>query len=120
MKLIRYNYDDQRVNVGIAGDHQMTGLKLETLFSVVPSKQGDFLGIWNKYINCPNQKHSIHSKLQLWVHCVLIDTNLLSMNGGQHMHVSGYDIPIQVVAGLLYIDMSLPTQEQIDSLPHLI
>ena len=65
MKLIRYNQYGQTINFNIAGDHQMTNLKLGTFCSVVLSKQGDFLGIWNKYADFPNHRSSIQSKIQL-------------------------------------------------------
>lgn len=66
----------------------MTNLKLGTFCSVVPSKQGEFLGIWNNYAGCPNQRISIHYKLQLWKHGVLINTMPLCMEVKQRMYLS--------------------------------
>ena len=50
MKLIGYNQDNQKFNVGITDDHQMTGMRVGMFCSAIPSKQGDFLGIWTIHL----------------------------------------------------------------------
>jgi hypothetical protein len=46
MKLMSYNTDGRRVNIGIAGDHQMTGKRLGTFCAVINTQLGRVLGIF--------------------------------------------------------------------------
>jgi hypothetical protein len=47
MKLMSYNTDRQRVNIGITGDHQMTGKRLGTFCAVINTQLGRILGIFH-------------------------------------------------------------------------
>jgi hypothetical protein len=40
IKLMSYNTDGRRVNIGIAGDHQMTGKRLGTFCDVINTQLG--------------------------------------------------------------------------------
>jgi hypothetical protein len=60
MKLMSYNMDGRRVNIGIAGDHQMTGKRLGTFCAVINTQLGRVLGIFHQYAHVPEQAKSIH------------------------------------------------------------
>ena len=65
MKVIAWHPQHRKVNIGIAGDHQMTGLRLGTFAAYILTDQGPVIGIFNNYAHCPDQAQSIHSKIQL-------------------------------------------------------
>ena len=62
---IAWHPGNRKVNIGIAGDHQMTGLRLATFAAYIMSNDGPFIEIFNNYAHCPEQAQSIHSKVQL-------------------------------------------------------
>ena len=63
MKVIAWHPQQQKVNIGIAGDHQMTGLRLGTFAAYILTNQGPVIAIFNNYAHCPDQAQSIHSKI---------------------------------------------------------
>ena len=65
MAIIVWHPGNCKVNIGIAGDHQMTGLQLAMFAAYIVSDRGPFIGIFNNYAHCPDQAQSIHSKIQL-------------------------------------------------------
>jgi hypothetical protein len=62
MKLMSYNIDRRRVNISIAGDHQMTGKRLRTFCAVISKQLGRVFGIFHQYAHVPEQAKSIHSR----------------------------------------------------------
>ena len=64
MKVIAWHPQQRKVNIGIAGDHQMTGLRLGTFAAYILTDQGPVIGIFNNYAHCTDQAQSIHSKIQ--------------------------------------------------------
>jgi hypothetical protein len=68
MKLMYYRTDGRRVNIGIAGDHQMTEKRLGTFCTVVVTQLGRVLGIFHQYAAVPEQAKSIHSRCQFQAH----------------------------------------------------
>ena len=65
MTLVGFHPEHKKVNVGIAGDHQMTGLPLAVFAAMMMSDKGPVIGIFHNYALCRRQKQSIHSKIQL-------------------------------------------------------
>jgi hypothetical protein len=59
MKFMSYNTDGRRVNIGIAGDHQMTGKRLGTFCAVINTQLGRVFGIFHQYAHVPEQAKSI-------------------------------------------------------------
>jgi hypothetical protein len=68
MELMSYNTDGRRVNIGIAGDHQMTGKQLGTFCAVINTQLGRVLGIFHQYAHVPEQAKYIHSRCQFQAH----------------------------------------------------
>ena len=63
MTLIGYHPEHKKVNVGIAGDHQMTGLPLAIFAAAIMTCRGLIIGIFHNYAKCRSQAQSIHSKI---------------------------------------------------------
>jgi hypothetical protein len=83
MKLMSYNTDGRRVNIGIAGDHQMTGKSIGTFCAVINTQLGRVLGIFHQYAHVPEQAKSIHSRCQFQAHGNLVGDTATIYGGPQ-------------------------------------
>jgi hypothetical protein len=120
MKLMSYNTDGRRVNIGIAGDHQMTGKKLGTFCAVITTQLGRVLGIFHQYAHVPEQARSIHSRCQFQSYGNLVGDTATIYGGPQRIDTSdGYQLPLCIRSGLPYISQSYPTADDMD-LPHVV
>jgi hypothetical protein len=89
MKLMSYNNTDgRRVNIGIAGDHQMTGKRLGTFCAVINTQLGHVLGIFYQYAHVPEQAKSIHSRCQFQAHGNLVGDTATIYGGPQRIDTS--------------------------------
>jgi hypothetical protein len=112
MKLMSYNTDGPRVNIGIAGDHQMTGKRLETFCAVINTQLGRVLGIFHQYAYVPEQAKSIHSRCQFQAHGNLVGDTATIYGGPQHIDTSdGYQLPLSIRSGLPYINQIYPNAD---------
>jgi hypothetical protein len=112
MKLMSYNSDGRLVNIGIAGDHQMTGKKLGTFCAVIHTQLGRVLGIFHQYAHVPEQAKSIHSRCQFQYHGNLVGDTATRYGGPQRIDTSdGYQLPLSIQSGLPYIRQTYPTAE---------
>jgi hypothetical protein len=112
MKLMSYNMDGQRVNIGIAGDHQMTGKRLGTFCAVLNTQLGRVLGIFHQYAHVPEQAKSIHSRYQFQAHGNLVGDPATIYGGPQRIDTSdGYQLPLSIRSGLPYINQSHPNAD---------
>ena len=66
MRLLKYNNDGQRVSIGIAGNHQLTGVLLCTGVSVAKSNRCLVKLFWHQCAKVKSQQKSIISKFQVW------------------------------------------------------
>ena len=82
-EIIAWHPGNRKVNIGIAGDHQMTGLQLATFAAYIVSDQGPFIGIFNNYAHCPDQAQSIHSKIQLQANNLMVNDTSRKFGGLQ-------------------------------------
>ena len=115
MKLMSYNADGRRVNIGIAGDHQMTGKRLGTFCSVIHTQLGRVLGIFHQYAHVPEQAKSIHSRCQFQSHGNLVGDTATRYGGPQRIDTSdGYQLPLSIRSGLPYISQTYPTAEDMN------
>ena len=115
MKLMYYNTDGRRVNIGIAGDHQMTGKKLGTFCAVVTTQLGRVLGIFHQYANVPEQAKSIHSRCQFQAHGNLVGDTATIYGGPQRIDTSdGYQLPLSIRSGLPYIHQTYPNNDDMN------
>jgi hypothetical protein len=112
MKLMSYNTDGRCVDIGIAGDHQMTGKRLGTFCAVINTQLGRVLGIFHQYAHVPEQAKSIHSRCQLQAHGNLVGDTATIYGGPQHIDTSdGYQLPLSIRSGLPYINQSYPNAD---------
>ena len=124
MKVIGWHPQLCKVNIGIAGDHQMTGLRLGTFAAYILPDQGPVIGIFDNYAHCPDQAQSIHSKIQLQSNGNLVNDTATVFGGLQMIRTScGKQILLRYVAGLLpYLEQRPPTKSELtnNSIPHII
>jgi hypothetical protein len=112
MKLMSYNTDIRRVNIGIAGDHQMTGKRLGTFCAIINTKLGRVLGIFHQYAHVPEQAKSIHARCQFQAHGNLVGGTATIYGGPQRIDTSdGYQLPLSIQSGLPYINKSYPNAD---------
>jgi hypothetical protein len=91
MKRMSYNTDGRRVNIGIAGDHQMTGNRFGTFCAVINTQLGRVLGIFHQYAHVPEQAKSIHSRCQFQARGNLVGDTATIYGGPQCIDTSdGY------------------------------
>ena len=120
MRLMSYNADGRRVNIGIAGDHQMTGKRLGTFCSVIVTNRGKILAIFHQYAHVPEQEKSIHSKCQFQAHNNLVGDTATAYGGPQRIQTAdGYQLPLSIRSGLPYIRQTYPTNDEIKELTHV-
>jgi hypothetical protein len=109
MKIMSYNMDGRRVNIGIAGDHQMTGKRLGTFCAVINTQLGHVLGIFHQYAHVPEQAKSIHSRCQFQAHGNLVGDTATIYGGPQRIDtLDGYQLPLSIRSGLPYIHQTYP------------
>jgi hypothetical protein len=115
MKLMAYNTDGQRVNIGIAGDHQMTGKRPRTFCAVINTQLGRVLGIFHQYAHVPEQARSIHSRCQFQAYGNLVGDTATIYGGPQRIDKSdGYRLPLSIRSGLPYINQSYPNADDMN------
>jgi hypothetical protein len=115
MKLMSYNTDGRRVNIGIAGDHQMTGKRLGTFCALINTQLGRVLGIFHQYAHVPEQAKSIHSRCQFQAHGNLVGDTATIYGGPQRIDTSdGYQLPLSIRSGLPYISQTYPTADDMN------
>jgi hypothetical protein len=115
MKLMSYNTDGQRVNIGIAGDHQMTGKRLGTFCAVINTQLGRVLGIFHQYAHVPEQAKSIHSRCQFQAHGNLVGDTATIYGGPQRIDTSdSYQLPLSIRSGFPYIHQTYPNADDMN------
>jgi hypothetical protein len=115
MKLMPYNTDGRCVNIGIAGDHQMTGKRLGTFCAVISTQLGRVLGIFHQYDHVPEQAKSIHSRCQFQAHGNLVGDTVTIYGGPQRIDtLDGYQLPLSIRSGLPYIHQTYPNADDMN------
>ena len=123
LTLIGFHPEHKKVNVGIAGDHQMTGLQLAIFAGAIMTHMGLIIGIFHNYARCRQQARSIHSKIQLKDAGATVDDTSKHFNGTQTITLlSGHRIPMQFSAGLPYIETRPVTKAELNdpNIPHVV
>jgi hypothetical protein len=115
MKLMSYNTDGRRVNIGIAGDHQMTGKRLGTFCAVINTQLGRVISIFHQYAHVPEQAKSNHSRCQFQAHGNLVGDTATIYGGPQRIDTSdGYQLPLSIRSGLPYIHQTYPNADDMN------
>ena len=120
--------DDVRVifktlrNVDIQGidNHQIQNIPIVTAGGVVQSQRGPVIAILNQYAYV-GRGRSIHLSGQLEWYKNEVNDRSIKVGGKQHITtLDGYIHPINIVSGLPYVTMRPYTNDEWDTLPHVI
>ncbi len=109
------------VNVRGIDNHQITNIPIVTAGGVVKTQHGPAIAILHQYAYT-GQGKTIHSSGQLeWYKNDINDKSVKVAGGSQHILTNaGYVIPISIRDGLPYIVLCPFTDEEWDSLLHVI
>jgi len=107
-------------NVSGIGDKAIPNLPLCTVAALIQSHKGPIIGIFHQYAHY-GRGHTIHSVNQLKSFGIQVDDNPRRFGFGKQQIITpdGYVIPISIRNGLPHIDMSPPTDQELDSYPHV-
>ena len=114
MTFIGFLPEHKKVNVGIAGNHQMTELRLAVFAAMMMSDKGPVIGIFHSYALCRRHKQLIHSMIQFQDAGGTVDDTLKHFKGTQTFTLaSGHRVPMQFSTALTYIEMRLVAKEEL-------
>ena len=110
----------RRVNIQGIDEHQIPDISIGTVGAVITTQHGPVIGIMNQAA-IHGQGHTIVSCGQLEYHGVTIDDKSKHVGGTQCMRtIEGYLIPLNFFSGLAYVRMRPYTDQEWDTLPHVI
>ena len=110
----------QKVDVTGIADNTLSNLKVSTVAALIQSTKGPIIGIFHQYAYIGAGK-SIHSNIQLKSFGIEIDDTPRKLKGSQCVkHPDGYIIPLSIQNGLAYMDIMLPTDDDMELYPHVI
>jgi hypothetical protein len=109
-----------KVNVTGIGENVVRNLSLVCAAGLVETHLGPAIVILHQYANY-GKGHTIHSSAQLRSFGTLVHEAPRSNSGLQRIITpDGYHIPLCYRSGLPYMDMRQPTDDEFDTLPHII
>ena len=100
---------------------QLTSLPIVQAASKIETVgDGPIIAILSSYAKRSDGGRTIHSKGQLESFGIIIDDRSHAVGGSQCLVTTeGYVIPLHIRDGLPYMDVSVPTDEDIDAYPHV-
>jgi hypothetical protein len=103
-------------------NHEISSIPIVTAGAVVRSQRGDVVAILHQYAYHPQQGRSIHSSCQLESFANDVNDRSIRTPGGlQRIEtVDGYVFPLSIRDGLPYLAMRPYTDDEFDTLPHVI
>ena len=103
---------------GIA-NNTITQIPICTVAGLIQTQHGPIIGIFHQYAHQGTGK-TIHSVSQLRHFGTIVDDTPRQFGGKQRLEtLDGYIIPLSIRSGLPYMDMSPPTQHELDCYPHV-
>ena len=107
-------------NVSGITDMSVHDLPICTVAALIETHKGPIIGLFHQYAHYGNGK-TVHSVNQLKHFGIMIDDTPHQLQGKQSITTpEGYVIPISIRNGLPFIDMTPPTDHEIESYPHVI
>ena len=108
------------INVTGINNHQLTNIPIGTVAAHAVSQRGECILIMHQYaIHQTNR--SIHSCVQLEHFNNTVDDRSLKAGGLQRITtLDGYVFPLDIIEGLPYIKMRIPSDEEYATLPHVV
>ena len=100
-------------------EHSVSDLPICTVAGMIKSSQGTIIGIFHQYAHLGTGK-TIHSTNQMRDFGISICDTPRALGGQQRIHhPDGYIIPLSIRNGLPYMDMSPPSDAELDAHPHV-
>ena len=107
------------VDVTGIDNHQMTQLAIVNAVAKVETTKGPILLVLNNYAYHGTPR-TIHSAIQIEAHKNKVDDRARAIGGKQCITtLEGYVIPLKIINGLPYMEMSPPTEAEADTLPQV-
>ena len=109
------------VNVQGISDHQLTDLKIVSCGGVTETQHGPVIAIFHQYAHVGKGK-TIHASIQLEAFNLDVNEKSIKVPGGlQRIKTpDGYVHPLKVKDGLAYVNLRPYTDEEWETLPHVI
>ena len=102
------------------GEKSLVNLPLCTVGAVIDTHKGPIIGVFNQYAHY-GKGQTVHSVNQLKHFGIIIDDTPRQFGGKQRLATSeGYYIPLSIRNGLPYIDMHPPSDDELNSYPHVL
>ena len=110
-----------KVDIEGIGGKRIDNLDIVTAAGYIETTTGPIIGIFNRYAHL-GKGSTIHSALQIedFGHKVYDGEATTKPHGQRIVTTDGYEIPLIIKTGLVYMPMRAPTCEEINSLPHVI
>jgi hypothetical protein len=100
-------------------EHSVVDLPISTVAGLIETSTGPVIGIFHQYAHLGTGK-TIHSTNQIKAFGLeIIETPHVLRGRQQIHHPDGYVIPLSIRNGLPYMDMSPPTDSDMDAYPHV-
>ena len=100
-------------------DNTLQQIPVCTVAGLIQTQHGPIIGVFHQYAHQGTGK-TIHSVSQLRHFGTIVDDTPRHFGGKQRLEtLDGYIIPLSIRSGLPYMDMSPPTQEELDTYPHV-
>ena len=121
VKWIDEKVDLRTANISGIGGHEITDLKIGTVAGVLQTvHHGPIVGIFHQYAYHGKGK-TIHSVGQFESYKNKVYDQSKRIGGLQQIDtLEGYAIPLNVRSGLCYLDMHPPSDQEWDTLPHVV
>ena len=106
--------------VGVT-DHILSSLPIVQAAAKLDTQDhGPVIGIFSSYAMRSDGGPTVHSKGQMEAFGLIVDDKSSLVGGTQCIITNeGYVVPLHIRQGLPYMPMEVPTQEEMDSLPHV-
>jgi hypothetical protein len=103
-------------------NHEICSIPIVNAGAIVRSQRGEVVAIFNQYAYHPTQGRSIHSSCQLESFANDVNDRSIHTPGGLQRikTVDGYVFPLSVRDGLPYLDMRPYTDDEFNTLPHVV
>jgi hypothetical protein len=112
--------DTRTINVSGIDNHQLTNLPIVTAGAYMESNCGPVIGIFHQYADIKTGK-SIHSSGQLEHYKLDVSDKSIRVGGLQRITtLDNYAFPLDVVDGLVYLQVRPFTDDEWNKLPHVI
>ena len=113
------SYTDRVINMTGIDNHQLTDIRIGTVAAHAVSQRGPVILIMHQYA-VYQQNRTIHSCVQLEHFKNIVDDRSLKAGGKQRITThDGYVFPLDIVNGLLCLKMRIPSDTELDTLPHV-